>query len=241
MPTPSSLPENTGLTWLGEPIPASARLSTTVRKKLLSARNPCGRPNADVMRPCATCERGQLREYWVVDFPPDMDAQEARLYAEPFRLAPRAAGQNRALRNALARRDRYLATPVAAEFPDWLWLDSGTLPDDTLLTVARDDDFTHGILSSHPFALWWQQHHLPANPTRAMASFPFPWSPQAGLSALSRTQEEHRHAVARAARGGDLEALNASVAVAYGWPSDLDDETALTHLGDLNRTRATQV
>ena len=72
----------------------------------------------------------------------------------------------------------------------------------------------------------------------AASSYPFPWPPGTGLSALTAAQEEHRHAVAKAARGADAATLNAAVAAAYGWPDDLDDDTLLTRLGDLNRARA---
>ena len=77
-----------------------------------------------------------------------------------------------------------------------------------------------------------------AAPVLAASSYPFPWPPGTGLSALTAAQEEHRHAVAKAARGADAATLNAAVAAAYGWPDDLDDDTLLTRLGDLNRARA---
>ena len=76
------------------------------------------------------------------------------------------------------------------------------------------------------------------DPAHAVASYPFPWPPGTGLSALTAAQEEHRHAIARAIRGNDAENLNAAVAAAYGWPADLEDAELLKRLGELNRARA---
>jgi hypothetical protein len=148
------------------------------------------------------------------------------------------APSNPTLRSALARRERYLATPACAGSPGWIWLDSTVLPGDTLLAVARDDDFAHGILHARPFALWWRKFHPWRNPAHAIESYPFPWPPGTGLSALTAAQEECRLAVARAARHGGAELLNAAAAAAYGWPADRDDDTLLAHLVDLNRARA---
>jgi len=142
------------------------------------------------------------------------------------------------LRATLARRERFLATPVGADPPAFVWFDSTIIPDDTLIAVARDDDFTHGILQSRAFSLWWRRVHSRRTPTLALKSFPFPWPPATGLSALTAAQEEHRHAIARAARGTDPDQLNAAVAAAYGWPADLADDDLLTRLLELNRARS---
>ena len=45
---------------------------------------------------------------------------------------------------SLARRTRYLATPLGGE-PEWAWVEPELWPDDSLLVVARDDDFAHGL------------------------------------------------------------------------------------------------
>lgn len=249
-PAPRALPENHGLFFLAERVTPAAAIPPKMAERMLAARNPTGKSNADVLRRLATAaDARRPREHWVIDFPPEMDGREAALYEQPFHQLYRTAPHHRdrwwvnphadlRLRTAIARCERYLATPVGADQPVFLWCESSLLPDETLVVVARDDDFTHGILQSRSFAAWWGKHHSRRTPTRALDSFPFPWPPATGLSALTARQEEQRHAVARAARSGDPAQLNAAVAAAYGWPADLSDDELLARLGDLNRSRA---
>jgi hypothetical protein len=249
-PAPRPLPENSGLGYQGERVALTASIPPKLADRMLGTRNPNGRPNADVLRQLVTATDPRRPSiHWLVDFPSTMDEREASLYEHPFHHLYRAMRPTRdrwwvnphadeRLRTALARRERYLATPIGAEPPAWMWFDSAVIPDDTLIAVARDDDFTHGILTARPFALWWRRFHSRRTPTLAVSTYPFPWPPDTGLSALAATQEEQRHAVARAARSGNGESLSAAVSAAYGWPVDLDDEAVLTRLGDLNRMRS---
>ncbi|RXK55246.1 hypothetical protein ESB00_04940 [Oleiharenicola lentus] len=234
MPVPAALPENAGLAFLGEPAWAPAQLTDREAQKLLAAANACGRPNIDVLRGRLAVVDGEPVESCQVDFPGHFTAQEAALYEQPFALLQKRAGAWRnphtqpALRRALARVSRWLALPVGADAPDWRWIEEEVLPDASLLVVAREDDFTHGILSSPVFASWWARHR--AQPLIAIESFPFPWPPTTPLSALSKIQEEHRHAIVRATRGGDAGALNGAVLAAYGWPANLSEEEMFERL-----------
>jgi hypothetical protein len=244
------LPENAGLAFVGERVALTASIPPKMAERMLGTRNPHGKSNADVLRQLATAADARRPAiHWLVDFSTSMGEREASLYEHPFHHLYRAMRPTRdrwwvnphadaRLRATLARRERYLATPVGAEPPAWMWFDSAIILDDTLLAVARDDDFTHGILTARPFALWWRQFHSRRTPTQALSAYPFPWPPATGLSALTAAQEEHRHAVARAARGADAETLNAAVSAAYGWPADLDDDAVLTRLADLTGARA---
>jgi hypothetical protein len=237
----SPLPENAGLAFLGEAAWPTAQLTDREAQKLLAATNACGRPNIDVLRGRLAVVDGEPVESCQLDFPAHFTAQEAALYEQPFALLQKRAGTwvnlhaNPALRRALARVSRWLALPADADAPDWRWIEEELLPDASLLVVARDDDFTHGVLSSQPFALWWRQHR--AQPVLAVESFPFPWPPATPLSGLSKTQEEQRHTIVRATRGGDAGALNAAVLAAYGWPVDLNEAELLEKLAALNRVR----
>jgi hypothetical protein len=249
-PAPRPLPENDGLALLGERVALTASIPPKLAERMLGTRNPHGKPNADVLRQLATAaDPRRPAIHWLVDFPASMGEREASLYEHPFHHLFRAMRPDRArwwvnphaderLRAALARRARYLATPMDAEAPAWTWFDSAVIPDDSLIAVARDDDFIHGILSARPFALWWRKFHSRRTPTLAIGAYPFPWPPGTALGALTAAQEERRYAVARAARMGDTDSLSTAVGAAYGWPSDLDDATLLTRLADLNRTRA---
>lgn len=242
------LPENAGLAFVGEPSWLPAVVTAAQAHAIEAARNPTGRPNNDVLRRFIGFKSGRTHEHRQIDFPAHFTAQEAALYLEPSRqlrarlrnpvgpwwLNPHAQPE---LRTSLARLERYLATPLAAKEPTWDWIDSNLLPDDSLLVVARDDDFTHGLLSSRPFQLWWRQHSSNFSPTMIVAAFPFPWPPATLLSSLTRTQEEQRLALARAARGADLEQLNSAAAAAYDWPADLPDDELLARLSALNRSR----
>ncbi|MBI2516564.1 MAG: hypothetical protein HYV95_06570 [Opitutae bacterium] len=244
-PPTASLPENTGLAFRGEAAWAPAALTGREAAALRRARNPTGRPNDDVLRRHVGVSAGREVHRWQIDFPAHFTAQEAALYEKPFaRLTARAGDgwrnphANAALRAAVARLERYLATPADAEEPAFVWLDVADLPDDSLLIVARDDDFTQGVLDSRAFAVWWRECPAARTPTRFVETFPFPWPPHTPLGSLTRAQEEHRHAVARAARNGDAEALDAAVAVAYGWPADLGDGELLARLRELHTQRA---
>jgi len=247
---PRPLPENQGLAFSGERVARASSVPDNMAKQMLGTPNPHGKPNADVLRQLVSAENAHRTSiHWQIDFPARMSEQEASLYQHPFHHLYRTLRPNRGgwwinphaderLRAALARRERYLATPVGAEPPEFAWFDSAIIPDDSLVAVARNDDFMHGLLSSRPFALWWRQVHSRRTPTLAVGTFPFPWSPQITLSALSAAQEEQRHAVAIAARAANPEQINAAVTTAYGWPADLSDENVLAKLADLNRQRA---
>ena len=246
---PRPLPENQGLAFSGERIARASSVPEDMAKQMLGMPNPHGKSNADVLRQLVSAVNPHHTSiHWQIDFPSHMGEQEASLYQHPFHHLHRSLRPNRrgwwinphadeGLRAALARRERYLATPIGAKPPAFVWFDSAIIPDDSLVAVARVDDFMHGLLSSRPFALWWRQVHSRRTPTLAVNTFPFPWSPQITLSALSAAQEEWRHAVAIAARTANPEQINFAVAAAYGWPADLSDAELLERLAELNRQR----
>ncbi len=241
-----TLPENAGLAFLGELAWPASILTKEQAEAFIISANSCGRPNSDILhRRIAVVDEAPV-ESWQIDFPDHFRLQEATLYEEPFDHLQRHAPDwknphiNAALRRALARVSRYLAMPVAAAAPDWIWIEDELIPDASLVVVARDDDFTHGILSSDAFAAWHRTHlgTIPAD--QLVESFPFPWPPTMGLSALTATQEEARHAVARAARSDDHGSLHEAVCRAYGWPVDLDEGEISGRLTTLHRQRSVQ-
>ena len=250
LPLPRALPENAGFGFIGEQPWPSAALTSRTATRLLGLRNRHGKPNADVLRPVATAGRlARAAPRWQIDFPTDLSEAEAALFAEPFRLLAAAIPHrharwwanphaNRTLRSALARRGRFLAADRDAARPDFHWLDAAVLPDSSLIVVARDEDFIRGLLQSPLFTLWWAQFPRRSRTIRVVHSFPLPWPPGAGLSALSATQEEQRHAVARAERSGRPSELHASVLRSYGWPEGSTEAGLLARLRELNLQRA---
>jgi hypothetical protein len=234
------LPENAGLAFRGEIAWPAAQLTDRQAKQLAAAPNNCGRPNSDALRKRLAVVRSAPAESWQVDFPAHFTDQEAALYETPFALLAgswRNPHANPDLRRALARLSRYLAMPADAESPDWLWVEDELLPDASLVVVAREDDFTHGILSSAAFAAWYAAHRATMTPEQLIESFPFPWPLTTTLNALTASQEESRHAVARAIRAGNADQLNEAVARAYGWATDLGTDELLQNVTALHRSR----
>jgi hypothetical protein len=241
---PIILPENTELAFRGEPAWAAATLTDRQAQQLLASANACGRPNSDVLRRRIAVVDGAPAESWQIDFPAHFTLQEAALYEGPFDHLQRHAPDwqnphlNPALRRALARMSRYLAMPADADTPDWIWIEDEPIPDHSLVVVARDDDFTHGILASDAFAAWFQAHHATLPADQLVGSFPFPWPPATGLGSLSAAQEESRHAVARAIRGNHHAALHEAVCRAYGWAIDLSESELLGKITARQHARA---
>jgi type II restriction/modification system DNA methylase subunit YeeA len=138
--------------------------------------NPNGRPNSDVLKPWANGQdiAGRLSHTWIIDFGTEMTEADVSLYELPFaRVArdvrPKRLVGNResrkrywwrlgepmpALRAAIARLPRYIATPRVAKHRYFVWLSNAVLPDCRLTVITRADDVSLGLLSSRPHLVW---------------------------------------------------------------------------------------
>lgn len=206
--------ENAGLVFRGESEWTPAVVSESEYKRLLAASNRCGRPNADVLTTFVSIDLRRTRLRRQIDFPPHFNEQEAALYERPFALLRKRSGasgttwwssphRSPALRAALARLTRYLAASTLQNPSiEWRWIEEDHLPDADLVAIARDDDFTHAVLASPSFARWRAAHRSAALDA-VVASFPFPWPPDAPLGSLTRDQQDLRSAAIRAHLRGD--------------------------------------
>ena len=99
------------------------------------------------------------------------------------------------MQNAVAALARYIATTVTAKHRLFVWLPASVLPDHAVVVIARDDDYTFGVLHSRVHELWAlaQGSQLGTRPrytpTTTFETFPFP-----------RPTDEQRASVAEAAR-----------------------------------------
>ncbi|HVU17335.1 MAG TPA: hypothetical protein VHD32_10435 [Candidatus Didemnitutus sp.] len=253
MPAQTPLSENAQLAFFGEPEWTPAVLSERQAENIRNAANPSGRPNSDVLRGFLRIERGQFVTRWQVDFPAHLTEQEASLYELPFSTLGKKIGKARAdnwwknphadpaLRAALARLDRFLVTPRVEADPQWIWIDPGWLPDASLVTVARDDDFVHGVLQSHIFRSWWRAAGQAADAVAKLMSFPFPWPVKTAYGTLTGIQQDLRFEVARAVRNGDQARLDEFVATAFGFPLHLDEAELLLRLQRLHKKRSGEI
>ena len=227
------LPENRGLSFMGDTKVGPFDIPENLAREMLTARNPHGKPNSDVVRPWVNgldITRTPQR-MWIIDFPPGMEEREAMLYEQPYEyvrrhVRPKRAGNKRAvyrerwwihgearpdMRAALAKRDRYIATTTVSKHRMFVWLPPETLPDHQLIVFARDDDWFFGVLHSRFHQVWalrmgTQLEDRPRyTPTTCFETFPFPWPPATPLGKLTRTQEDQRTAIAQAARALDAQ------------------------------------
>jgi type II restriction/modification system DNA methylase subunit YeeA len=169
---------------------------------LLLPSNPNGRPNSNILRPW----RNGLditrrpRDMWIVDFGWEMTEREASLFEAPFQyikehvLPERAKNRRDAYRlrwwrhveprpamwTALAKVNRYIATPTVAKHRLFVWLDLRICPDHQIISVVRDDDVTFGILHSRFHEAWSLrlgtslEDRPRYTPTTTFETFPFP-------------------------------------------------------------------
>lgn len=255
------LPENANLVFRGETPWPAAVIPPDRANRMLEHRNRAGRNNEDVLRSFISGREingktvfdglpYHLVSHLQIDFPSHFTEQEAALYEQPFATLRQAVPEpcenwwvnphaNDSLRRALARLEQYFATPYLASEPSWAWIESTETPDDSWLVMARDDDFTHAVLQSACFQLWWDRYAATVERTRLLAAFPFPWAPSTPLGDLSRQQQELRSDIIRAGHSADSDSLTASVAAAYGWTGFNTDDEILSHLEKLHALRMT--
>jgi len=143
---------------------------------------------------------------WIIDFGTDIPLEAAEKYEMPItyvknNVKPKRdkasskknkkewwlfEGRRTSMRNSLFSLDRYIATPLVGKHRLFRWYSTTTIPDARVIVIARDDDYSLGVLHSKIHELWSLnrvkvRHGVGNDPTYnvsiCLASFPFPWLP----------------------------------------------------------------
>jgi hypothetical protein len=212
------LKENLGIAFMGDTKGGPFDIDDATAQTLLASPNPDGRNNRDVVRRWVNGLdlTRRPRVMWIIDFGVDMSIKEAALYEAPFSYVEqhvqptRAANRREAyaerwwlhvearsgMRATLAGLDRFIATPRVTKHRLFVWLPADVLADSAIIVLARDDDYTFGVLHSRPHELWalglgTQLETRPRyTPTTTFETFPFPRADQAASKAIADAAAE---------------------------------------------------
>ncbi len=223
------LAENAGLAFMGDTKGGAFEIDGETAHRMLGAPvNPNSRRNSDVVVPwingldLVRRPRGKF----IIDFGTDMSREDAALYEAPFehvakRVKPKRETSRTTIeqwwlherprpemRAAIAHLSRYIVTARNARHRAFLWSTRPTLPDSQVIVVARDDDFTLGVLQSKAHMTWSLRkgsrlgvgNDPRYTPTSTFETFPFPWPLATPDDALTRDQRLARDAVEFAAK-----------------------------------------
>ena len=172
------------------------------------------------------------------------------------------------MRSALHGKSRYIATPRVSKHRLFVWLDVSVVANDGTIVFARDDDAFFGILHSRFHEVWARAQGTQLReaesgcrytPTTSFETFPRPVETEAiADAARDLVQKRDRWLNPEGASPAELKSrtltklynarpswladcharLDAAVAAAYGWPTDLPDDAILERLLALNRAQA---
>ncbi len=214
------LAQNLGISFEGDKKGGPFEIRPEVAASMLDLPNPHGKSNRDVIHPWINGAdiTGRSRGMWIIDFGTDMGIEEAALYEAPFEYVKREVMPSRTenrrqsyadrwwlhiearpgMRAALRGLPRFIATPNVAKHRLFVWLSTETLPANSLVVFALDDDCSFGVLHSSIHELWalrqgGQLETRPRyTPTSSFQTFPFP-----------DCDDEAKEPIARAARSLD--------------------------------------
>ncbi len=199
------LKENMSIAFMGDTKVGPFDIPESLAHAMLSKPNPHGKNNSDVIRPWVNAFdlTRRPRNRWIIDFPPGMFLQDAALYEALFEYIKQHVKPMRAvaksgdctgvdwwihqrprpdMREAILKLQlhRFICTPCVSKHRLFVWIPSITLPDHAVIAIARDDDYTFGVLHSRVHELWalsmgTQLESRPRyTPTTTFETFPFP-------------------------------------------------------------------
>jgi type II restriction/modification system DNA methylase subunit YeeA len=199
------------------------------REWLSQPRNPDGSSNEDVLRPWVNGRDIVQRPsgLWIVDFG-NRTEQQAAFYEGPFEYVKQHVKPLRSKNRDRQRREywwrlgrsgadlkaatdhlsRFLATPRVSKHRIFVWAPKRTVPDSRLVVVARDDDFTFGVLHSRFHERWSTRlggWHGVGNdpqytPSLGFETFPFPAGLTPDIPASDYASDPRAQAIAEAAQ-----------------------------------------
>ena len=228
------LSENAGVSFIGDQKSGAFDIDGDLAREMLrEPTNVNGRPNSDVVVPWVNGldMARRPRGMFIIDFGSEMPEAAAASYEVPFahieehvrpkRITnPETIARERwwlhqrprpDMRAATGPLSRFVGTPRVSKHRVFLWLTAPTLPDSATVAIAREDDYTFGVLHSRAHELWslrmgtWLGvgNDPRYTPTSTFETFPFPWPLDTPDEALSDGQRAHRDAIAEAARALD--------------------------------------
>ncbi|MXX80257.1 MAG: class I SAM-dependent DNA methyltransferase [Chloroflexi bacterium] len=228
------LGENQGSAFLGVLKTGPFDVSGDLAREMLEApTNVNGRTNSDVVVPRVNGMdiTRRPRGSFVIDFGSDTPQSVAAEYEVPFEYVTKQVRPVRAknrlasyrdkwwlharprpsMRSAVAPLARFVVTPTVSKHRLFVWLDPPTLPDHQLIVIARDDDYSFGVLHSRPHEIWslrlctWLGvgNDPRYTPTTTFETFPFPWPLNTPNDDLTPEQRSHRDAIGAAAKALD--------------------------------------
>jgi len=218
------LRENLDTAFMGDTKGGPFDIPESLALEMLKRPNPHGRSNRDVVRPWVNSLdiTRRPRKAWIIDFGVDMPKEDAALYEAPFEYAFRKVKPKREqsrstidewwlherpridMRRALGPLYRSIATPTVGKHRVFVWLGSETLPDHQLIVIAREDDYTFGVVHSRVHELWARgmgtqlrevESGFRYTPTTTFETFPFPRptpNQKAAIEAAARRLNELR-------------------------------------------------
>ena len=210
------LKENLGLAFMGDTKGGPFDIPSSLALEMLDQPNPHGRGNSEVVKPWMNGRdiTDRSRGMWIIDFG-DMAAAEAALFEFPFEyvttyVKPLRMENKRplyaekwwvhmelrpGLREAIKSLPRVIVTPRVSKHRLFVWVENNTLPDSATIAIARDDDYTFGILHSRFHEVWalamgTQLESRPRyTPTTCFETFPFPKPEDAQREAIAKAAE----------------------------------------------------
>jgi hypothetical protein len=195
------LPENAGISFQGPVLVGPFEVEGDIARDWLKMPNPNGRPNSDVVRPLTNGRdiTSRSRGLSVVDFSA-MPKEVASLYEQPFEYVQQHVKPTRQNNTRRNRREnwwihgetgsgwrrtvtglpRYIATSQVSKHRFFVWQPIAVWPHQTVITFARSDDTSFGILQSRFHELWALRMGTSLEdrprytPTTTFETFPFP-------------------------------------------------------------------
>ena len=214
-----ALKANRGVCFMGTTKVGDFDIPEEMAKAMLRAASPNGLPTSDVLRPFRNgsdiVQKCSCR--WIVDFGVALPLETASLYERPFEYLVQYVKPDRERNNDKWRQShwwllgrtlaefrkvmvgvhRYIGTARVAKHRLFVWLDAVVLPDSKVIAIARDDDFTFGVLSSSIHTRWaafsggLHGGERPTyNPTLCFETFPFPEPNEDQRDAISEAAKE---------------------------------------------------
>lgn len=199
----AALPSNRNLSYQGPVRVGDFNIAFEEALSLLESVNPHTRPTSDVLRPTLNGMdiTNRPRDHWAIDFF-KLPREEACLYESPFahvekwvrparEKSKREGRRNRwwqhgetgdAMRSQLNGLPRFLCMAQTAKRILFRWFHPPVYPEQTVIVIARSDDYFFGVLHSRIHEVWalklgTRLETRPRyTPTTCFETFPFPFA-----------------------------------------------------------------